>query len=196
MSDKIKEIIEEIEAMKVKLGEEIAQQEKDISYEIQNGYVQFEKEVLDKQKENMKNLLAWFRDIPLLHLLASPLVYAMVIPAILFDIILFIYQQVIFRIFKFKFIERSDYIRFDRQYLGYLNLIEKLNCMYCSYFNGLMQYAAAIAGRTELYFCPIKHAKKVAYEHDYNDEFFRYGDEDEYQKKLEALRKKSEKNVL
>ena len=192
MSDKIKEIIEEIEAMKVKLGEEIAQQEKDISYEIQNGYVRFEKEVLDKQKENMKNLLAWFRDIPLLHLLASPLVYVMLIPAILFDIILFIYQQVVFRIFKFKFIKRSDYIRFDRQYLGYLNLIEKLNCMYCSYFNGLMQYAAAIAGRTELYFCPIRHAKKVAYEHDYYDEFFRYGDEDEYQKKLEALRKKSQ----
>ena len=195
MSDKIKEMIEEIEAMKVKLGEEIAQQEKDISYEIQNGYVQFEKEVLDKQKENMKNLLAWFRDIPLLHLLASPLVYGMLIPAILFDIILFIYQQVAFRIFKFKFIKRSDYIRFDRQYLGYLNSIEKLNCLYCSYFNGLMQYAAAIAGRTELYFCPIKHAKKVAYEHEYYDAFFRYGEEDEYQKKLEALRKEFQKEI-
>ncbi len=46
MSDKIKEIIEEIEAMKVKLEEEISQQEKDITYEIQNGYVRFEKEVL------------------------------------------------------------------------------------------------------------------------------------------------------
>ncbi len=193
MNDKIKEMIEEIEAMKVKLGEEIAQQEKDISYEIQNGYVRFEQEIFNRQKENMKNLLAWFRDIPLLHLLASPLVYAMVIPAILFDIILFVYQQVIFRIFKFKFIKRSDYILFDRQYLGYLNSIEKLNCLYCTYFNGLMQYAAAIAGRTELYFCPIKHAKKVAYQHDYYDEFFSYGDEDKYQEKLEEIRKKSQK---
>ncbi len=195
MSDRIREMIEEIEDLKKRLGEEIAQHEKDITYEIQNGYVRFEKEVFDKQKENMKNLLAWFRDIPLLHLLASPLVYAMVIPAMLFDIVLFVYQQVVFRIFKFKFIKRSDYITFDRQYLGYLNPIEKLNCMYCSYFNGLMQYAAAIAGRTELYFCPIKHAKKVAYEHDYYDEFFRYGDEDEYQKKLETLRKKSQKEM-
>ena len=193
MSDKIKEMIEEIEAMKVKLGEEIAQQEKDISYEIQNGYVRFEKDVLDKQKENMKNLLAWFREIPLLHLLASPLVYGMVIPAIFFDIILFIYQQVIFRIFKFKFIKRSDYIRFDRQYLGYLNSIEKLNCMYCAYFNGLMHYASAITSRTELYFCPIKHAKKVAYKHEYYDAFFVYGDENDYQQKLEELRKKFQK---
>jgi len=58
-----------------------------------------------------------------------------------------------------------------------------------------MQYASAIAGRTELYFCPIKHAKKVAYKHDYYDKFFSYGDEDKYQKKLEALRKKFQKEM-
>ncbi len=193
MNNKIKEMIEEIEAMKVKLGEEIAQQEKDISYEIQNGYVKFEKDVLDKQKKNMKNLLTWFREIPLLHLLTSPLIYGMIIPAILFDVILFLYQQIIFRIYKFEFIKRSDYIIFDRQYLGYLNSIEKLNCMYCSYFNGLMYYASAIASRTELYFCPIKHAKKVAYKHEYYDEFFEYGVGNDYQEKLKSLRKKSEK---
>ena len=193
MSDKIKEIITEIEAMKVKLGEEIAQQESHISYEIHNGYVEFEKNVLDKQKENMKNLLAWFREIPLLHLLSSPLIYGMLVPAILLDIILFIYQQVIFRIYKFKFIKRNDYILFDHQYLGYLNPIEKLNCMYCSYFNGLMQYASAIAGRTELFFCPIKHAKKIAYKHDYYDEFLAYGDEEDYQKKLKELRENFQK---
>jgi hypothetical protein len=193
MSDKIREIIVEIEAMKVKLGEEIAEQESHISYEIQNGYVKFEKDVLEKQKENMKNLLAWFREIPLLHLLTSPLIYAMVIPAILFDLILFIYQQVVFRVFKFKFLKRSDYIVFDRHYLGYLNPIEKLNCMYCSYFNGLMHYASAIAGRTELYFCPIKHAKKIAYKHEYYDDFLAYGNEDKYQKKLQALRDTLEK---
>ena len=193
MNDKIKEMIEEIEAMKMKLGEEIAQQEKDISYEIQNGYVKFEKEVIDKQKENMKNLLAWFGEIPLLHLLTSPLVYGMIIPAILLDVILFFYQQIIFRIYKFEFLKRSDYIIFDRQYLGYLNSIEKFNCMYCSYFNGLMHYASAIASRTELYFCPIKHAKKIAYEHEYYDEFLEYGVGNDYQKKLKSLRKKSEK---
>ena len=193
MSDRIREMIEEIEDMKKRLGEEIAQHEKHISYEIQNGYVTFEKEVLDTQKKNMKNLLTWFRDIPLLHLLTSPLIYGMVLPAMLLDLILFLYQHIIFRIYKFEFVKRSDYIIFDRQYLGYLNCFEKLNCMYCSYFNGLMQYASAIASRTELYFCPIKHAKKIAYEHDFYDKFFSYGDEEKYQEKLKALRRESEK---
>ena len=193
MSDKIREIIEEIEAMKVKLGEEIAQQESYISYEIQNGYVKFEKDVLEKQKENMKNLLAWFGEVPLLQFLAAPIIYGMVIPAILFDVLVFIYQQVVFRIFKVELLKRSDYIVYDRHYLGYLNSIEKLNCVYCSYINGLMQYASAIAARTEFYFCPIKHAKKIVYQHDYYHEYLMYGDEDMYHDKLQELRKKVQK---
>ena len=115
----------------------------------------------------------------------------MVIPAIIFDVVLFVYQQIAFRVFKFQFIKRSDYLHFDHHYLGYLNPIEKLNCLYCSYFNGLMQYASAIAGRTELYFCPIKHAKKVVSEHKYYKEFLFYGDEENYQEKLKELRKNS-----
>ena len=193
MNDKIKEIVEEIEAMKLKLAEEIADQESHIRYEIHNGYVKFENEVLDKQKKNMKNLLTWFREVPLLHFLSAPIIYGMVIPSVLFDMTIFIYQNVVFRIFKFEFIKRSDYIVFDHQYLGYLNPVEKLNCLYCSYVNGLMQYASAIAGRTELYFCPIKHAKKVATEHNYYDAVLTYCDGEDYQKNLKALRNKLQK---
>lgn len=188
MSERIREMIQEIEVMKQKLKEEIAKEEDHINYEIKSGYVIFDEEVIRKQKENMKKLMTYLREIPILNYLSAPLIYGMVIPAFLLDMMLFLYQQVVFRIYKFEFVKRSDYIVFDRQYLEYLNPIEKLNCMYCSYFNGLMQYAACIAARTEFYFCPIKHAKKVAYEHDYYNEFFAYGDEQEYQNRLEALR--------
>ncbi len=56
-----------------------------------------------------------------------------------------------------------------------------------------MHYASAISGRTELYFCPIKHAKKIVYQHDHYNDFLAYGDEDEYQKRLEELRDKFQK---
>ena len=195
MNDKIREILEEIEDMKLKLAEEIDKHESHISYEIKNGYVTFEKEMLAKQRENMKSLLSWFREVPLSHLLTAPLIYAMVIPAIIFDVLLYVYQQVAFRVFKFEFIKRSDYMLFDHHYLGYLNPIENLNCLYCSYFNGLMLYASAISGSSELYFCPIKHAKKVVFQHRYYDEFLPYGDEEDYQKKLKELRDNSQNNV-
>ncbi len=191
MNDRIREIIKEIDEMKLKLAEEIDKQESHISYQVKNGYVTFGQEVLAKQRENMKSLLTWFREVPLLHLLSSPIIYAMVIPAVVLDIILFVFQQVIFRIYKFELIKRSDYMHFDHRYLGYLNPIEKLNCLYCSYFNGLMLYASAVAGRTELFFCPIKHAKKIVAQHKYYEVFLSYGDEEDYQKKLKELRKNS-----
>jgi hypothetical protein len=39
MNDRIKEMIEEIETMKRKLGEEIVKEEEHINYEIHNGYI-------------------------------------------------------------------------------------------------------------------------------------------------------------
>ncbi|KYJ85885.1 hypothetical protein [Sulfurovum riftiae] len=188
MSERIKEMMVEIEDLRQKLKEEIEQQEKKIDYEIKNGYIRFEDEVLSKQKENMKHLLAWFGETPFIQLLSAPIVYGMVLPALLLDLMLFVYTYVVGRVFKITFVQRKDYIVFDRQYLGYLNIVEKLNCLYCAYFNGLMQYSAAIAGRTELYFCPIKHAKKIAYDHNYYDAFFAYGDGEKYPQKLEKLR--------
>lgn len=56
-------------------------------------------------------------------------------------------------------VKRSAYIRIDRQKLSYLNLIQKLNCMYCGYANGLLKYGAEIAARTEQYWCGIQHEK-------------------------------------
>lgn len=196
MSEKIKQIIEEIEALEEKLKIEISEQERHISYEIKNGYVSFEKDIIAMQRENMKKIIAYLKDIPFLHLISSPLIYLMILPAIVFDVMLFFYQQVIFRIYKFQFIKRSDYIVFDRHYLAYLNPIEKINCLYCSYFNGLMHYAAEISAKTELYFCPIKHAKKVAYTHRYYKDFLAYGDERDFQEKFQELREKVQKNTL
>ena len=192
MNDRIKEMIEEIETMKKKLGEEIVKEEEYVNYENRNGYIQFEKELFDRQKQNMMHLWDWFMEIPLIQLLSAPVVYMMIIPAVMLDMMFVIYHNVVSRVFKIEFGKRSDYIVFDRQYLGYLNVIEKLNCLYCAYLNGLMQYASSLAARTELYFCPIKHAKKIAYKHEFYHTFLPYGYGDEYQKKLKELRKDTE----
>jgi len=188
MNRSIKELIDQMEVLEEKLKAEIEAHENTISYEIQEGYIKFEESVLKKQRENMKGIFQFFSEIPLSHLLTSPLVYAMVLPALILDVMLFVYQNVIFRIYGFEFVRRGDYIIFDRRYLRYLNSIEKLNCMFCSYFNGLMHYSAEIAAKTELYFCPIKHAKKIYYRHRYYREFLEFGDGENYQEKLKEIR--------
>lgn len=188
MNDTVTKILEEIKTLETKLQHELETHDKEVNYKIKDGLIEFEKEILSEQKKNMKNLFTYFKEIPFLHLISSPLIYAMIIPALFVDFTLFLYQQTIFRIYKFEKVKRSDYIVFDRHYLAYLNLIEKINCLYCAYFNGLMAYGLEIAARTELYFCPIKHAKKSAYKHSKYDAFLTYGDAQSYQEKLESLR--------
>ena len=90
-------------------------------------------------------------------------------------------------------VKRSRYIVIDRQSLAYLNIFEKINCMYCGYANGVYAFAREIAGRTEMYWCPIKHAHKVLDSHRYYPEFSAFGDADNYRKHLTEIRKKIQK---
>ena len=76
----------------------------------------------------------------------------------------------------------------DRHHLAYLNAIEKLNCVYCGYANGVFAYVREIAGRTEQYWCPIRHAKRVRSPHAHYRTFVDYGDAEGYQCRLPVLR--------
>jgi hypothetical protein len=90
-------------------------------------------------------------------------------------------------------VRRQDYFIFDRGHLAYLNAIEKLNCVYCSYANGLIAYVREIASRTEQYWCPIKHARRVIAAHDHYAAFLDYGDAEAYRRDLQALRQELQK---
>ena len=73
-------------------------------------------------------------------------------------------------------VKRKDYIIIDRHRLAYLNGIQKLNCVYCSYVNGLIAYVREVGSRTEAYWCPIKHALRSPAPHDRYNDFLAYGD--------------------
>jgi hypothetical protein len=76
----------------------------------------------------------------------------------------------------------------DRHRLAYLNGIEKLNCAYCTYANGLIAYVREVAGRTEQYWCPIRHARRIPAPHRRYAHFFEYGDAAAYRHNLSAKR--------
>jgi hypothetical protein len=122
-----------------------------------------------------------------LVLLSVPLIYALVVPLILLDLSVAIYQSVCFPIYGIPKVRRRDYLIFDRGRLAYLNAIEKVGCVYCSYANGLLAYIAEIAGRTEQYFCPIKHADPVVQPHSRYPQFLPYGDARAYRSRSKAV---------
>jgi hypothetical protein len=125
----------------------------------------------------------------LLNILTAPFIWFIVIPALFLDLSVTIFQAVCFRVYGIPRVKRRRYIIIDHQSLAYLNLIEKLNCVYCSYVNGLIAYVREIAGRTEQYWCPIKHARLQASMHSRYGKFLEYGDAEGYRKRLEEIRR-------
>ena len=175
---KISSIIEEIERL-----------EKELETEVQKN-AKAKESAIQEPSYKSKDFFTYLKEVPFLVLLSSPIIYAMVIPAVILDIFLWVYQNINFRIYKIPIVKRKNYVVYDRQKLKYLHPIEKLGCVYCSYFNGVMAYSSEVASRTELYFCPIKHKKKIFYRHKYYKYFVDYGDAQSYNEKLEELRGK------
>ncbi|MEY4255117.1 MAG: hypothetical protein RLZZ141_344 [Pseudomonadota bacterium] len=130
----------------------------------------------------------------LLHLLSAPVVYAVIFPLVLLDIAVTLYQEICFRIYGIARVRRARHVVFDRHRLAYLNGLEKLNCTYCSYANGVISYARDIAAATEQYWCPIKHDAGFAEPHPRYLDFLSYGDPSDYHLRLEQLRKSLSKD--
>ncbi|MFC1644896.1 hypothetical protein ACFL08_02630 [Patescibacteria group bacterium] len=117
--------------------------------------------------------------LSLKHFIAGPFIFSMIIPFIFFDLCLEIYHRICFPLYGISLVKRSRYIRVDRHRLSYLSFVEKFYCAYCGYGNGLLHYASIIAGRTEKYWCGIKHKRDdyfVAPSH--HKDFLEYGDEE------------------
>ena len=127
------------------------------------------------------------RNTRLLVIFSSPLIYACVLPFLLLDAAVAIYQLVCFPIYGIPKVRRKDYLVFDRGRLAYLNTIEKVGCMYCSYANGLLALITEIAARSEQYFCPIKHAHSLLQTHSRYAKFLPYGDARAYRAKADAV---------
>ena len=157
-------------------------------YTFERGKVKFEEAFADLQRRYRVGSWQYLREAKLSYILSAPIIYGMVVPIALLDLSLTIYQQICFRLYRIPRVKRAKYFVFDRHLLQYLNTIEKLNCVYCGYGNGVMAYGREITARTEQFWCPIKHARRPRGWHQRSDNFFEYGDADAWKEKLKRIR--------
>ena len=108
--------------------------------------------------------------------IVAPLIYAVLIPLALLDLLASLYQNIAFRLWQIPMVPRHEYLIIDRQYLAYLNWVQKINCMYCGYATGVLAYVMEIASETEQYWCPIKHAQRIHTTHERYKHFADYGE--------------------
>ncbi len=189
MPQHIDDLIRRIKNLQEELEVEFKKKREEFEFIIEEKRVRFAEEVARNQR---RLKIGWFRYLikarPL-NILTAPIIYSGFVPFILLDLFLWIYQSVCFPVYRIPKVKRSEYLIFDREDLPYLNVIEKFNCFYCSYGNGLMAYGREIAARTEQYWCPIKHARRIKAAHEHYPRFFEYGDAVSWQKGLERLRR-------
>ena len=161
---------------------------KEFRYQWEKGKVKFTQEVLDWQRTHAVSLGTYLRTSRIMPIVTAPIIYLGVIPFAILDVFLVVFQWICFPVYGVPKVKRSDYIIFDRGHLRYLNIIERLNCIYCSYGNGVFAFATEVAARTEQHWCPIKHAHRVRSPHSRYSHFLEYGDASQYVRRIETVR--------
>jgi hypothetical protein len=158
-------------------------------YRVEAGRIRFEREVRLAHRRLKQSVLRFLRESSIPNLLTTPVIYGMIVPIVVLDLSFSVYQAICFRVYGIARVRRSDYVVMDRHHLAYLNVIEKLNCEYCGYANGVFAYVREIAARTEQYWCPIRHARRIPAPHTRYRSFVDYGDAQGYHRRLILLRR-------
>jgi len=183
-------LLTRIRELQDELDEEFARRRDAFRYGFENGRVVFEAEVRRHHREMRVRLSTFLRQTRPLTVITAPVIYSLIVPFVLLDLFVTLYQAICFPAYGIDKVRRADFIRVDRHHLAYLNALQKLNCIYCGYCNGLIGYVQEVAGRTEAYWCPIKHAARVGTHHAYYAQFVDYGDAEGFEAGLAASRRR------
>jgi len=181
-------LIEQIKSLEKELYEEIQKKQEEFYYIIKGKKVRFEKAARRHHKTLVTHIHTYLLRSKIRNLLSVPFIWACLFPALFMDLVLSVFQAVCFTLYRIPKVKRSEYIIIDRHSLAYLNYIEKLNCVYCGYFTGLVAYVQEISSRTEQYWCPIKHARRVGNIHSRYKKFMEYGDAEKYEEGFRKIR--------
>lgn len=189
MNDRIQQLLDQMTALEDDLRAALSEQPSSIFFQIKGKRVEFEQSMQETHRRLKTNFFRWLVTNRPQNLITGPIIYAMIIPLVITDIFISFYQLTCFPIYGIKKVRRADYIIFDRQHLSYLNFIEKFHCTYCAYGSGMIAYISEIVARTEQYFCPIKHARKILGTHARYSRFLGFGEAENYEAKLEEYRR-------
>ena len=188
MTSRIDRILHEIEALGEELEREIAERRKTFAYKLEGRRARFEAEARARHRALRVSLRAFLAQARLSHIVTAPVIYSLIVPFAVLDLWVSLYQTICFPAYGIPKVRRADHIRIDRHQLAYLNGLQKLNCVYCGYVNGLISWTREIGSRTEAYWCPIKHAGPVRHPHARYASFVDFGDAETFQEGLSRSR--------
>jgi hypothetical protein len=187
MAAQLDELMQKLRSVEAEIEAELAKRREELRFHLENRRIVFEKEVLRIHRELKTRATRYLLDANPLMILSAPVIYSLVVPVALVDLCVIAFQAICFPVYKIPKVRRSDYLVFDRHHLAYLNIIEKINCAYCSYVNGAFAFIREVGARTEIYWCPIKHARRVLGPHPHYQGFADFGDAEGFRERIKAM---------
>ena len=189
MAPTVQQFVERLHEVETDLEHEVEKRRRRLHHRVSRGRLWFDQELRAQHRRLRQSIPDYIREADLLSLLTAPIIYSLLVPFLALDLWVTVYQRVCFPIYGVARVPRRRYFAIDRHKLAYLNGIEKVNCTFCSYANGLIAYVREVAARTEQYWCPIKHARTIPTPHSRYQRFADYGDAHHYRKELPTLRR-------
>jgi len=188
MAAELDKLLDQIYQLREQIEQYFKDAEQRFRYSLKDGRVAFSDTIKAEHKTHRKPLLAYLLNARLSSIISAPVIYSMIVPICLLDLMITCYQKLCFRFYRISTVCRSEYMVNDRHKLAYLNSIEKINCAYCGYANGVIAYSREILSRTEQYWCPIRHANRIPDAHQRYTDFCDFGDAQGYRTSLEQHR--------
>jgi hypothetical protein len=188
MTAQIDLLMEKLRSVESEIETELTKRREQLRFRIENRKIVFAQDVVRLHRAIKVRSSRYFIDANPLIVLTAPVIYSLIVPIALMDVWVMAYQAICFQLYKIPKVRRRDYLVFDRHHLAYLNTIEKINCAYCSYCNGAIAFVREVASRTEVYWCPIKHARRILGPHPHYRGFADFGDADGFREKLEQMK--------
>jgi hypothetical protein len=188
MASRVDDLLDHLGRLERELGSELDGARAKWRYRVDAGHVRFEHDVHATHLRLRQSIPRFLRESSIPNMLTMPIIGSLIVPVALLDLWVTLYQAICFRVYGIALVPRSKYILLDREQLAYLNVIEKANCFFCGYANGVFAYVREVAARTEQYWCPIRHAKRVLAPHTHYRQFVDYGDAEGYHRRLMYLR--------
>ena len=189
MHTDISRLLDEIRDIQEQLERRFDSARETFRYSVDNGRVRISREVQELQRRYRISSLRYLLDANLLGMLTVPVIYSLLLPLLLVDMSLSLFQHTCFRACGVPLVTRRRYMVNDRHKLAYLNSIEKVKCTYCGYANGVMAYAREIISRTGQHWCPIRHARHVPDARKRYPRFFPCGDARSWHDRLQDKRR-------
>ena len=184
MPSRLDDLLNRLRDMQEAVQGEIEARRAAFRYRVEQGRVVFDADMRRRHRELREGWLSFLSRTRPLVVLTAPVIYALILPLVLLDLFVTIYQAVCFPVYGIEKVRRADHIAIDRHHLAYLNGLQKLNCVYCGYANGLIGFVREVAARTEAHWCPIKHARRIETPHGEYGGFAEFGDGEAFRREL------------